>query len=127
MNFSKVGRQPEKIRGSMTPSIKVSFYSLRRLKTVSAVVGASSTEWDVSASTSIYGHKTVFQAVSNYPVSVYKASTAFHDIAALDVPPRLVSVVASKSEMGANFSLRSQAGKVVEVRVEDAMLKDLAA
>jgi hypothetical protein len=93
----------------------------------SKVVGASSTEWDVSASTSIYGHKTVFQAVSNYPVSVYKASTAFHDIAALDVPPRLVSVVASKSEMGANFSLRSQAGKVVEVRVEDAMLKDLAA
>jgi len=36
MNFSKVGRQPEKIQGSMTPSIKVSFYSLRRPKTVSA-------------------------------------------------------------------------------------------
>ena len=93
----------------------------------SKVIGASSTEWEVSASTNIDGHKTIFQAVSNYPVAVYMASTAFHDIAALEVPPSLVSVVASKKEMGANLSLLSQAGKVVEIGLEDALLKDLAA
>lgn len=93
----------------------------------SRVVGASSTEWEVSASTNVNGHKTVFQAVSNYPVAVYKASTAFHDIAALDVPPQLVSVVASKSEMGANLSLLSQAGKVVEIGLDDTLLRGLAA
>jgi hypothetical protein len=34
LNSSKVARQPEKIQSSMAPSIKVSFYILRRLKTV---------------------------------------------------------------------------------------------
>ena len=34
LNSSKVARQPEKMQGSMAPSIKVSFYILRRLKTV---------------------------------------------------------------------------------------------
>ncbi|MEM1373007.1 MAG: hypothetical protein AAGF78_01355 [Pseudomonadota bacterium] len=93
----------------------------------SKVVGASSTEWEVSASTNVDGLRTVFQAVSNYPVAVYKASTAFHDIAALDTPPKLVSVVASKSEMGSNLSLLSQAGNVVEIGLDDALLRDLAA
>ncbi|MDP7151293.1 MAG: hypothetical protein QGI70_09995, partial [Paracoccaceae bacterium] len=83
------------------------------------VVGASATEWDVSAVASLNGRKAVFQAVSNYPVAVFKASTAFHDLAALDNPPVLVSVVANKMEMGSNLSLLAQAGRVIEVSQSD--------
>ncbi|MFV0408999.1 MAG: hypothetical protein ACK5LJ_04650 [Paracoccus sp. (in: a-proteobacteria)] len=63
------------------------------------IYGASSTDWDVSAIASLNGHKAVFQAISKYPVSVYKASTAFHDLAALDTPPSLIAVVHSKQEL----------------------------
>jgi hypothetical protein len=93
----------------------------------SKVAGASSTEWEVSAVTTIRNKITVFQAVSNYPVSVYKASTAFHDIATLETPPNLVSVVANKHEMGANLGLLAQAGNVVEVGIGDDAFKGLAA
>ncbi len=93
----------------------------------SKVLGASSTEWEVSALTRVDGHTTVFQAVSNYPVAVYKASTAFHDISALDRPPNLVSVVASKKDMGSNLSLLAQAGKVIEIDMDDLSLRGLAA
>ncbi|HGG65066.1 MAG TPA: hypothetical protein ENK34_10900 [Rhodobacteraceae bacterium] len=91
------------------------------------VVGASATEWDVSAVASLNGRKAVFQAVSNYPVAIYKASTAFHDLAALDNPPALVSVVANKQEMGHNLSLLAQAGRVIEVgQSDDVFLRSVA-
>lgn len=93
----------------------------------SKVIGASSTEWEVSASTFVDGNKTIFQAVSNYAVSVYKANTAFHDIAALETPPNLVSVVSSKRDMGSNLSLLAQAGKVVEIGLNDELMRGLAA
>lgn len=83
------------------------------------IVGASSTEWDVTALAKLDGRMAVFQAVSKYPVSVYKASTAFHDLAALDNPPALISVVSSKSEMGSNYSILAQAGKVIEIGQSD--------
>jgi hypothetical protein len=83
------------------------------------VVGASSIEWDVTAVARLDGHLAVFQAVPNYPVSVFKASTAFHDLAALDNPPSLISVVSSKSQMGKNYSILAQAGRVIEIGQQD--------
>ncbi len=83
------------------------------------VIGASSTEWEVSAVAKIDGRTAVFQAVTNYPVAVFRTSTAFHDIAALDNPPKLVSVISSKSDMGKNYSILSQAGRVIEIGQND--------
>lgn len=83
------------------------------------IVGASSTEWEVTAVARADGRKAVFQAVSNYPISVYKASTAFHDIAALDNPPSLISVIQSKAEMGKNYGILAQAGRVIEIGQND--------
>lgn len=91
------------------------------------IVGASSTEWDVTAVAKIDGHMAVFQAVSNYPVAVFKASTAFHDLAALEHPPSLVSVISSKAEMGKNYSILAQAGRVVEIEQSDEVFMKAAA
>ncbi len=52
------------------------------------ILGASTTEWNVSSVVNAGGHRAVFQAVSPYANSIYKASTAFRDLAALDTPPR---------------------------------------
>lgn len=91
------------------------------------IVGASSTEWDVTAVAKVDSRIAVFQAVTNYPVAVYKASTAFHDLAALDNPPTLISVVSSKSEMGHNYSILAQAGKVIEIGQNDDVFARAAA
>jgi hypothetical protein len=85
------------------------------------MTGASSTEWDVTAIARTDGHRAVFQMVSSHPASVYRTSTAFHDLAKLDRAPTLVSVVPDKSAMGPLFGLLTQAGKVIEVgQSEDA-------
>lgn len=88
------------------------------------ITGSSSTEWEVSAIATLDGHRAVFQAVSKYPSSIYKASTAFHDLANLDNPPTLISVVANRFELGSSLSLLSQAGHVIEVgQPDDVFLK----
>ena len=83
------------------------------------IAGASSTEWEVSAITGLESDLAVFQIVTNYPVAVFRTSTAFHDISARDNAPRLISVVKSKSEMGKNYSILAQAGRVIEVGQPD--------
>lgn len=91
------------------------------------ITGASNTEWEVTALAKVDGKPAVFQAVSNYPVSVFKASTAFHDLAALEHAPALVSVVSSKAEMGKNYSLLAQAGRVIEIgQTDQAFLRAAA-
>lgn len=84
------------------------------------VKGASTTEWDVTALTKLDGKRAIFHAVVNYPIAVYRTSTAFHDIAALENPPALISVISSKREMGSNYSILAQAGRVIEVSHPDA-------
>ena len=83
------------------------------------ITGSSSTQWDVSAVSKVDGESAVFQIVTNYPVSVFRTSTAFHDIAALDRPPKLISVVRSKKELGKNYSILAQAGRVIEISQSD--------
>lgn len=87
----------------------------------SKVVGASSTEWDISAVAKLDGRRAVFQAVTNYPASIYKTSTAFHDLSALDDAPLLVSVISSKADFGASVGILAQAGRVIEVGQEDSV------
>ena len=81
--------------------------------------GASSTDWKVSAVASFDGTKAVFQTVLNHSNAVYRTSTAFHDIGALEQPPKLVAVVSKKAEMGKRYSILAQAGRVIEVSQSD--------
>jgi hypothetical protein len=76
-------------------------------------------EWDVSAVVMVNSHRAVFNAVSNHMNSISHASTAFHDLANLEKPPLLVSVVKSKAALGAKFGLLSQAGDVIEEEQSD--------
>lgn len=89
--------------------------------------GASATEWDLTAIARLNGRVAVFHAVPNYPVSVFKASTAFHDLAARTDPPSLVAVVRSKAEMGPSYALLAQAGRVIEVGQGDEVFMRAAA
>ena len=91
------------------------------------ISGASSTEWEVSAVAKVDGRMVVYQAVTNYPVAVFRTSAAFHDIAALDNPPSLISVISSKSEMGKNYSILAQAGRVIEISQDDKIFLKAAA
>lgn len=91
------------------------------------VAGASSTEWDVTAIAKFDRKAVIFQAVSNSPISVYKASTAFHDLSALDNAPECVAVVSNKAEMGPNVRILSQAGRVIEIGQSDDVFRRAAA
>jgi len=91
------------------------------------VTGASSTEWDVTAVAKFDRRSVVFQAVSNSPISVYKASTAFHDLSALENAPECVAVIPSKAVMGPNVGILNQAGRVIEIGQSDAVYRRVAA
>lgn len=81
--------------------------------------GASSTEWEVAAVLRVDGHLAVFQAVSDHANSIYRASTAFHDLVSLPIAPSLVAVVKSKEALGSRLGILSQVAKVVEVDQSD--------
>lgn len=91
------------------------------------VVGASATEWEVSAVALFEGRRTIFQAVANHPASIYKTSTAFHDIAALDDAPHLVAVVSNKTDFGKGYNILAQAGRVIEISQPDDVYRRAAA
>lgn len=79
-----------------------------------SIKGSSTNPWEVSAILHVDSHTTVFQAVGSHANSIYRASTAFHDLAELPTPPRLVAVVKDKAALGARLSLLSQAGRVIQ-------------
>lgn len=93
----------------------------------SKVTGHSTSEWDVSAVIQLPDHLAVFHAVSSHANSVFKTSTAFHDIALLDNAPKLVAVIRSKRELGPRLDLLAQAGRVIEERQADDVYQRAAA
>lgn len=84
------------------------------------ISGSSTNPWDVSAIVRVDGQEVVFQAVSDHANSVYRTSTAFHDLAALPDAPKLVSVVKDKAAMGRKLIMLSQAGRVIQSDQADA-------
>jgi hypothetical protein len=90
------------------------------------IVGASTTEWNVSSVVTADSHTAVFQAVSPYANSIYKASTAFRDLAALDRPPRLIAVVRDKLALGNKLALLAP-GRVIEQEQADDLFFRAAA
>ena len=91
-----------------------------------SIRGVSTNEWPVSAVVTSHGHSTVFQAVSNHAGSIYKASTAFRDLAGLNHAPRLVAFVRNKKTLGAKISLLAP-GKVIEEAQPDYAIEKVAA
>lgn len=83
------------------------------------IIGSSTQEWEVSAILKLGGERTVFQAVADNPISIYRNSTAFHDLAALPTPPRLVAVVNDRKALGTRLSLLSQISRVIESKQPD--------
>lgn len=92
-----------------------------------SIKGSSTNPWDVSAILHVNSHTTVFQAVGAHANSVYRASTAFHDLADLPSPPRLVAVVKDKAALGPRLSLLSQAGRVIQSDQPDEVYMRAAA
>ncbi len=91
------------------------------------VLGHSTTEWPVSALVTIDGRKAVFQVVSEHPNSVYRTSTAFHDIAEAGRDLRLVAFVRSKAALGAKKLALLSPGRVLEEGQADDFFRRAAA
>lgn len=104
-----------------------SVFGEARIRPEHTIVGASTNPWDVSAIVEVNRAKAVFQAVSNHANSIFRTSTAFHDIARTDNPPRLVAVVQSKPALGKRLALLSQAGRVIEAGQPDEVFRSAAA
>jgi hypothetical protein len=90
------------------------------------LLGASTTEWPVSATVIVGGHRAAFQAVIDHPNSIYRTSTAFKDIASLGKDIRLIAFVKSKAAIGPKLQLLSP-GRVVEEGQSNDLLEKAAA
>lgn len=91
------------------------------------VKGASTKDWEFSGVVHLQSGLVVFQAVSNQANSINRASTAFHDLRELPNPPQRVAVVKDKAALGANLSILSQAGRVIQGDQTDEVYKSAAA
>ena len=90
------------------------------------IIGESTSPWEVSAVVTYKHHVAVFQSVSSHSNSIYKASTAFHDLSRLENPPRLIAVVRNKQLLGPKLALLAP-GKVLESTQEDNLFERAAA
>lgn len=112
--FGKIADQEERDIEEYLRERLVSIFGASRLEERQTITGSSTNPWDVSAILQIDGREVVFQAVSDHANSVYRTSTAFHDLAALPHAPTLVSVVKDKAIMGRKLTMLSQAGRVIQ-------------
>ena len=78
------------------------------------LIGASTTDWEMSVVVRRLGKIIAFQAVSSHANSVYRANAAFDDLSALDDPPQLVAIVPSFEALGPKLTLLSRSAKVLE-------------
>ena len=78
------------------------------------VAGSSSSEWEFSAVVHADSGLVVFQAVSGNAYSVYRASTAFHDLRELPNPPKRIAVVKDRASLGPKLHVLAQAGSVIQ-------------
>lgn len=115
-------REEAEIEEQLTERL-VSIFGFDHVNPDKKLTGASSNEWEVSAVVSLNSHVAAFQAVGDSPVSIYKTSTAFHDLGSLERPPILISVVRSKKALGARLGLLSQAGRVIEEQQPDDVFR----
>jgi len=85
-----------------------------RIESEQTLKGASTHDWTVSNVIYLADRAVVFQAVGNHAYSIYRASTAFHDLGELPSPPQCVAVVKDLQALGANLNVLAQAGRVIQ-------------
>jgi len=87
------------------------------------MLGASTTDWKMSAKVQSGDRLTVFQAVSPNPNSINRASTAFRDISNRDNPPQLVAVVEDFAALGKRKPLLAPARLLLAQDSDDKFRK----
>lgn len=125
--FGKIADQDERDIEEYLRSRLVTIFGAGKLEDRQTIDGASTSPWDVSAIVNVDGEEIVFQAVAAHANSIYRTSAAFHDLAALPSPPKLVSVVKDKAALGRRLSILSQAGRVIETEQDDSVYMRAAA
>jgi len=112
--FSKLAEQDEaEIEDHLLERLRKIFGG-DRLEASQSIVGSSTNPWEVSALLHTESGLAVFQAVGNHANSIYRASTAFHDLSELPNPPIRIAVVKDKAALGAKLNMLAQAGRVIE-------------
>ena len=112
--YERINSQDEaEIEEYLRPRLE-GIFGASKVEVSNTITGSSANEWPVSAIVRIDGHIAVFQAVGEHANSVYRTSTAFHDLAALPKPPTLISVVKDKNKMGKKLSILAQAGRIIQ-------------
>lgn len=89
------------------------------------ILGASTTDWKMSAKVLIGKRLTIFQAVGSNPNSIFRASTAFRDLANRDDAPGLVAVVTDIGELGTRKPLLAPA-RIILANDNDDMYRRAA-
>jgi hypothetical protein len=112
--YGRVSEQEEREIEEHLSERLISVFGKLSVETGEKIQGSSLNEWEVSAIVKTPQRVAVFHAVSNHMNAIFKTSTAFHDLAGLEKPPALVSVVKSKPALGKKLGLLSQAGHVIE-------------
>lgn len=124
------GRLHDKDEAEITREVQsrlVTVFGRERTECGVTLVGLSSSEWPVSARVKTDHGPAVFQAVSPHPNSVYRTTSAFHDLSALEMPPRLVAVIHDKQKLGPKIGLLAQVGRVIEDTDKDEVFVRAAA
>lgn len=125
--FGKVVDQDERDIEEYLRERLTRIFGAQKVEDRQTIIGSSTNPWDVSAIVHLNGAEVVFQAVGDHANSVYRTSAAFHDLAALPKPPKLVSVVKDKDAMGHKVTILSQAGRVIQSdQPDDIYLKAAA-
>lgn len=88
--------------------------------------GSSTHKWKIAALVETAHQKVIFEPVSNHHSSVVNAAAKFHDIARLEVPPRRVAMVKSKTELGDLINVLGQAANVLQYDASDEAIHKVA-
>jgi hypothetical protein len=112
--FSRLAEQDEAEIEDYLMERLAKIFGSARLEGSQKIVGSSTNQWDVSAILHTDSGLAVFQAVGNHANSIYRASTAFHDLSELPNPPVRIAVVKDKAALGAKLNMLAQAGRVIE-------------
>lgn len=125
--FRRVGTDGvEEVEDYLRHRLETIFHDVK-IEADEEIKGASSHSWKMSAALHLNSGLIVFQAVGNHAYSVYKASTAFHDLGELPNPPRCIAVVKDKDALGVNLNVLAQAGRVIQGDQSDDIYRKAAA
>jgi hypothetical protein len=97
-----------------------------RVEKSAVLIGASTTEWPVSALVTVEGVRAAFQAVSDNANSINRASTAFRDLAVVEGAPKLIAFVRTKAALGPRLSLLAPGKVIEEAQSDDVFLRAAA-